>query len=818
MLGIPTKPDSIIEGRDTMEHREIVTCHFSTIRSQSMHFHQAVEIVYLLDGILELRYESEQHVLRPNEFLLINSNVRHEYQGKGDVLLASLRIDYRQLTDLFHGEQLYFLCDSAKAEEASAGYAKLRRCVWQIFQYEQSREGQANAYRNSLYYQMIYILSSEFLVKKELQGHDFRRGNQSERMKEIFDFLTMNYREQISLQKLADQLFLSPTYLSRYIKKNLNMSFLKLLQNIRLEYAVEELVRSDKTVLKIAMDNGFSGITGFNRSFQESYGMSPTEYRQKQQESSRKEPSMELTEEMQKKIDDFLLANGAVEAETSDQDVSILEADCRERETLAKNWNQVLNIGKAQDLLRYDVCGQVRFLQKSLRFQYGRVWNVLSDEMMIRLGDYRTEYNFSLLDKEIDFLIETGLTPFLELGFRNIGIMANYHTILTEVDYGEKFCSLESNKGFLTELMIHWLKRYGPEQVRHWKIGIENNSGRENYGSMDKYLETFDAVASIFKSYVPELKIGSTGLCLNFHGDEFRTLLEIWRKRGAMPDFIGLNSFPYLWRENPFAAGKNPYTTDADFLYHLLRQTRELIREKGIRTSEIYVLDWSFTLSNRNVFNDSCFNGAYIMKNLIQNREQAKILSYWEMMDLMYDYTDTEKGLFGGGGILTKGGICKPAYYAFDFMNRLKKDVLAWNDDAVISGDGEASFFICCPNYKHFNFRYYLEEENEIEAEHQYRFFENTEKKAFLFRIHNVHPGEYRVKIYTVNQEHGNIQNKWMETGFENEPASAEMDYLRAVTRPGIKVSHIQAENGTLVIETCLNAQEIQGIEVMERW
>ena len=78
---------------------------------------------------------------------------------------------------------------------------------------------------------------------------------------------------------------------------------------------MEELCRSYKTVLKIAMDNGFSGITGFNRSFQESYGMSPTEYRQKQQESSRKEPSMGLTEEMQKKIDDFLLANDAVEAE-----------------------------------------------------------------------------------------------------------------------------------------------------------------------------------------------------------------------------------------------------------------------------------------------------------------------------------------------------------------------------------------------------------------------------------------------------------------------------------------------------------------------
>ena len=57
------------------------------------------------------------------------------------------------------------------------------------------------------------------------------------------------------------------------------MSFLKLLNNIRLEKAVSELLYTDKTVLKIAMECGFSNMAGFNHVFKESYHMNPTEYR-----------------------------------------------------------------------------------------------------------------------------------------------------------------------------------------------------------------------------------------------------------------------------------------------------------------------------------------------------------------------------------------------------------------------------------------------------------------------------------------------------------------------------------------------------------
>ena len=50
------------------------------------------------------------------------------------------------------------------------------------------------------------------------------------------------------------------TYLSKYIKQNFGMSFLKLLNNIRLEHAVSDLLYTDKTVIKIAMENGLSLI------------------------------------------------------------------------------------------------------------------------------------------------------------------------------------------------------------------------------------------------------------------------------------------------------------------------------------------------------------------------------------------------------------------------------------------------------------------------------------------------------------------------------------------------------------------------------
>ena len=218
-----------------------------------MHFHQDIEIIYVLDGRMKITYNDKSNIMQTDDFILINSNVRHEYDSEGEILLGSIFIDYTMLAEIFNGEQLFFWCNSM--EEKSESYEKMRYYIRQIFNYYQAAEGQGILLKNSLFYQLLYLITTDFIVKKGMQQYDHLRGIQDERLNEILSYIMTNYKEQITLKKLADRLFLSHTYLSKYIKQNFGMSFLKLVNNIRLEHAVGDLLYTDKTILKIALDN-----------------------------------------------------------------------------------------------------------------------------------------------------------------------------------------------------------------------------------------------------------------------------------------------------------------------------------------------------------------------------------------------------------------------------------------------------------------------------------------------------------------------------------------------------------------------------------
>ena len=205
---------------------EIIRCQFSTKKEQGMHLHQDIEILYVLDGSLEIEYEEETYTLGTDQFMLINSNVRHGYHAVpeggggpdgnapggsgGDILLGSLFIDNKLLTEMFGGEQQFFWCNSA--QERSESYEKMRYFIRQVFNYNQTTEGQGIALKNSIYYQLIYLITTDFIVKRGMRKYESLRGIRDERMNEILSFLMMNYREPITLKELADRLFLSQIY------------------------------------------------------------------------------------------------------------------------------------------------------------------------------------------------------------------------------------------------------------------------------------------------------------------------------------------------------------------------------------------------------------------------------------------------------------------------------------------------------------------------------------------------------------------------------------------------------------------------------
>ncbi len=797
-----------------MKYENIVRCCFSTKREQIMHFHQDIEIIYVLDGSLQINYEEESHHLDAEDFILINSKVRHEYFSEEEVLFGSLFIDYTMLTEIFSGEQPFFWCNSA--EEKSESYEKMRYYIRQIFNLYQATEGQAIALKNSIYYQLIYLITSDFIVKKGMKQYDSLRGIQDERMNEIMSFIMTNYSEPITLQELAERLYLSNAYLSKYIKKNFGMSFLKLLNNIRLDHAVSELLYSDKTILKVAMDNGFSNLASFNQVFKESYQITPAEYRTQMQKKTEAPGNTENSSEVLEKVEQYLASNLVSTSDAADSVVSVLEVDTKNKEKTKKYWKRMINIGPAENLLRYDVREQVQYLKEHLGFEYMRFWQVFSEKMMIHIDEKNTKYNFSLLDQIIDFLVSLKIKPHIELGFKNHTFFEKVERSLLEMNDENHIFMIENNKSFLEELIRHWTRRYGLEEVESWYIEIEKNSVIQENVDTEEYFKVFDIIAGIFKNYAPNIKIGGAGFSLNMMGEELHQLLLDWKKRKHQPDFISLYSYPYLRDAEILDAGRNPYSSDTSYLYHQIQDAKEELRRIGMEDVEVLVTEWSSTLSNRNCLNDGVYKSAYIMKNLIENYDEVDALGYWVATDIFSESIDSEQFLFGGCGLITRNGVRKPAYFAFDFMNHLEQYIVGRSKNAIVSYKENGLFFICCHNYKHLNFRYYSRNENEIELENQQRFYSDNESMQMSFKINNVNNGTYIVKMFSVSQTNGNVQDEWKELDYFNDLSLQEVDYLQRWCQPKLTIRKVEAIDHVLTVETRIAAQEIQGLVVAE--
>ncbi len=84
------------------------------------------------------------------------------------------------------------------------------------------------------------------------------------------------------------------------------------------------------------------------------------------------------------------------------------------------------------------------------------------------------------------------------------------------------------------------------------------------------------------------------------------------------------------------------------------------------------------------------------------------------------------------------------------------------------------------------------------------------------FKIDNVNNGTYIIKTFSVSQTNGNIQNEWKELDYFNDLSLQEVEYLQKWCQPKMTIHKVEAVDHTLIVETRVAAQEIQGIVVGE--
>ena len=81
------------------------------------------------------------------------------------------------------------------------------------------------------------------------------------------------------IENLAEEMALSTTQLRRKIKALSNQTIVEFIRNHRLQKAAQLLSQNTGTISEIAYQVGFDSLSYFSKVFQESYGVSPSEYR-----------------------------------------------------------------------------------------------------------------------------------------------------------------------------------------------------------------------------------------------------------------------------------------------------------------------------------------------------------------------------------------------------------------------------------------------------------------------------------------------------------------------------------------------------------
>jgi len=91
-----------------------------------------------------------------------------------------------------------------------------------------------------------------------------------------------NYNnEALTLRVLSHRLGYSEFYTTRKFKEISGMQFRDYLRHRKLAFALKEVRDSEKSILDIAFDYGFSSHEAFTRAFKGTYGVTPSEYRKK---------------------------------------------------------------------------------------------------------------------------------------------------------------------------------------------------------------------------------------------------------------------------------------------------------------------------------------------------------------------------------------------------------------------------------------------------------------------------------------------------------------------------------------------------------
>lgn len=803
------------------------------------HWHDCIEIFLVLSGMLSITVEDETYNLLEDDIILINNGQVHEIQGNENVVVTL------QINQLYFKKGLEqgvsFLCNSA-AYHNKIKFNELKRIIAKIIYIHYNDKEDNELLILSFSYQLILELVKDFKNSEEKSP-----GNASKslhRLGDITRYLNEHYAENVTLEKIAELEYLSPSYLSHYFKLNMGITFFNYLTEIRMNHAVHDLLTTSLTIEQIAANNGFANSRYFVNSFKKQFEMLPRHYRSKHKKSvdkikTRMESRSGYENYLLLKRHDFLNKLGeyldtATAKEVSDNKIKALKTieintkSCSK--TLKHTFHTFTGVGRAREILLESVQQQLRTLQQDVGFRYVKFHGILDDSMMLYNEDHHGNpyLTYHYVDQVIDFLLSIRLKPLIQFSFmpgllaRDPSITIFYNpVILSEPKDYSKWAFL------ITGLTCHFIERYGLEEVRSWLFTFWNVPFKSCIFSFDSdeiAYELYRLTRSCVKLCDKQLSFGAPSYGpLGFDTPEYYDFLDFCKTKDCFPDFYIIHCYPIINATNKdlatFGTSSSNYSIilsqDPDFMAHMIARVKKSLLPYP--KLPIYITEWSSTSSHRDWLNDTCYRSVYIVKNILENYDQLDSFGNWCLSDTLEELPLDNELFHGEMGLFTNCGVKKPAYYAFTFLNKLKNTLVDNGPGYFVTTNQKEEYVILLYNYIHISPLYAQGVLFNVTFLERYNAFVDASPMNVDIAMTNAENGMYTLTEYVVNRQSGSSFDEWIRMGGVSSMTEEEIDTLKGRSMPRIYKTDMEVNNKRINYYAKLEPLEIRLVEIRKK-
>lgn len=95
------------------------------------------------------------------------------------------------------------------------------------------------------------------------------------------DFMERQFMDKLTIQQIADEVHLSPSYLSHIFSETFGCTLMDYLARVRINEAKTQLADISSTINEVAFRCGFTDVSYFSRVFKKLEGISPSAYKKK---------------------------------------------------------------------------------------------------------------------------------------------------------------------------------------------------------------------------------------------------------------------------------------------------------------------------------------------------------------------------------------------------------------------------------------------------------------------------------------------------------------------------------------------------------